>query len=182
MAFINEGLNRAGVTGEFSAAKPNATVYQHPVKLNVPNKQVVTMADVRKLTDELSVAPQLTPDDVAEISQQFKSILCNRPDREGGPDQPLYADIERLAEASGMTVVYQPVSSSEITDDDVDDFDDHVEELPKPVLAYCRSGTRCSVLWALSQAGRQTADEILQTTNNAGYALDGLRPRIIDRE
>lgn len=140
------------------------------------------MADIRKLTDDVSVAPQLTPEDVAGISANFKSILCNRPDHEGGADQPLYADIERLAEAAGMTVEYQPVSSKEISDNDVDDFEDHIDSMPKPVLAYCRSGTRCTVLWALSQAGKQSADEILKTTTSAGYSLDLLRPRILDRE
>ena len=140
------------------------------------------MVDIRNLTDDLSVAPQINPEDVAVIGKTFKSILCNRPDLEGGEEQPLYADIEKLAEAAGITVAYQPVNGSVISDDDVDDFEDHVANLPKPVLAYCRSGTRCTVLWALSQAGKQSADDILKTAETAGYSLDALRPRIADRE
>ena len=140
------------------------------------------MAEIRKLTDDISVAPQLSPGDVAEISQQFKSILCNRPDHEGGADQPLYDDIKSLAEAAGITVKYQPVNGSEIRDVDVDDFEDNVDDLPKPVLAYCRSGTRCTVLWALSQADKLSADDIVKTAAAAGYELDGLRPRLAERE
>lgn len=140
------------------------------------------MVDIRKLTDELSVAPQLTPADIADISANFKSLLCNRPDKEGGADQPLFADIEKLAIEAGMTVQFQPVSNKEIRDVDVDEFEDNLTDLPKPILAYCRSGTRCTVLWALSQAGKQPADDILRTAAAAGYALDTLRPRILDNE
>lgn len=140
------------------------------------------MVQIHKLTDDLSVAPQLSPADVAEVSKQFKSLLCNRPDGEGGQDQPLYTDIEKLATEAGMTVAYQPVNGREIRDVDVDDFEDHVADLPKPVLAYCRSGTRCTVLWALSEAGKQPADDIIRTAGAAGFAMDALRPRIMDRE
>jgi len=82
------------------------------------------MADIRKLTDEISVAPQLTTEDIAEISGKFKSIICNRPDQEGGAEQPLYADIEKLAKSEGIIVEYQPVNGSIIGDDDVDDFEE----------------------------------------------------------
>ncbi len=140
------------------------------------------MVQIHKLTDGLSVAPQLSPADVAEVSKQFKSLLCNRPDGEGGPDQPLYADIEKLAREAGMTVAYQPVNGSEIRDVDVDDFEDQLADLPTPVLAYCRSGTRCTVLWALSEAGKQPADDIVRTAGAAGFDMDALRPRIVDRE
>ena len=139
------------------------------------------MADIRKLTDDLSVAPQISTDDVSSVGKTFKSILCNRPDQED-PDQPAYEEIKKLAEAQGITIKFQPVNGSAISDDDVDDVAQHIADLPKPVLAYCRSGTRCTVLWALSQAGKQSSDEILKTASIAGYSLDGLRPRIAERE
>lgn len=140
------------------------------------------MADIRKLTDDLSVAPQLNPEDVAEVAKHFKTILCNRPDYEGGADQPKFEQIKQKADKAGLIIEYQPVNGSLIGDDDVDDFEDHLDQLPKPILAYCRSGTRCTVLWALSQAGKQSVDDILKATNAAGYELELLRPRIIDRE
>lgn len=139
------------------------------------------MADIRKLTEDLSVAPQISADDVKSVAANFKSILCNRPDQED-PDQPAYAEIEKLAQAAGIAIEFQPVNGSAISDGDVDDFARHVADLPKPVLAYCRSGTRCTVLWALSQAGKQPSDEILKTASLAGYSLDTLRPRLAERE
>ncbi len=141
------------------------------------------MADIRKLTENLSVASQLSPADIAEIgkAKQFASILCNRPDLEQ-EDQPAFEQIKALAEKEGLVVEFQPVNGAMISDADVDEFEQHIANMPKPVLAYCRSGTRCSVLWALSQAGVQSVDDILKTTSAAGYELDPLRPRIIDRE
>ncbi len=140
------------------------------------------MADIRKLTDNLSVAPQLTAADRQEIEAgKFASILCNRPDQEE-ENQPSYEEIKALADAAGLVIAFQPVNGSMISDGDVEEFEQHLESLPQPVLAYCRSGTRCSVLWALSQAGKQPVDDILKTTAEAGYALEALRPRIEDRE
>ena len=139
------------------------------------------MADIRKLTEDLSVAPQITADDLASVGERFKSILCNRPDHEDA-DQPEYSSIQEAARQQGITIEFQPVNGSAISDDDVDDFAQHIASLPKPVLAYCRSGTRCTVLWALSQAGKQSSDEILKTAALAGYSLDTLRPRIAERE
>lgn len=139
------------------------------------------MADVRKLTDNIYVAPQLTAADVAELDgMEFKSILCNRPDFEQS-DQPSYDSIRQQADALGMAIEFQPVNSNVITDDDIDDFVDNLQDLPMPILAYCRSGTRCTVLWALSQAGHRPIDEILQITAAAGYSLDALRPRLEER-
>jgi len=140
------------------------------------------MADIRKLTDDVSVAAQINFSDVDLIKQgEFRSILCNRPDYEED-QQPLYSEIEEAAKEAGIEIVYQPVNGRNITDDNIDDFEDNLESMEKPVLAYCRTGTRCSVLWALSQAGKMNSDEILKTTASAGYALEGLLPRILDRE
>jgi len=146
------------------------------------NNSGKNMADIRKLTDNLSVAPQLVGADFEEISRlNFRSILCNRPDREE-QGQPDYEELRKQAEAAGLTVKFQPVNGANISDDDVDDFEENITELPQPVLAYCRTGTRCTVLWALSEASKQPVDDILETASKAGYALDALKPRILDRE
>jgi len=162
-----------------STLRPVSTVH----RLGLPKKNgTQTMADIHKLTDDLSVAPQLVASDIDDISQlKFRSILCNRPDQEE-QGQPEYDDIRKLAEAAGIEVRFQPVNGAAISDVDVDEFESNIEELPKPVLAYCRSGTRCTVLWALSEAGKQSADNILKTASDAGYPLDALKPRIVDRE
>jgi len=103
---------------------------------------------VRALSDEVSVAPQLSPNDMAALaSAGYKSVIINRPDFEGGPDQPTAASIMEAAKAAGMEVVYQPVVSGAMTAEDVETFARHLETLPKPILAFCRTGTRCSVLF-----------------------------------
>ena len=74
------------------------------------------MADIHKLTDDLSVAPQLVASDIDDISQlKFRSILCNRPDQEE-QGQPEYDDIRKLAEAAGIEVRFQPVNGAAISD------------------------------------------------------------------
>lgn len=139
------------------------------------------MADVRKLSDNLYVAPQLTAADVAEVDGlRFRSILCNRPDAEE-ENQPVYDEIRQQGDALGLICDFQPVNGSSISDEDVDEFVNRLLDLPQPVLAYCRTGTRCSVLWALSQAGVQPTDDIIATAAAAGYSLEPLRGRIEDR-
>lgn len=139
------------------------------------------MADIRKLTENLSVAPQLTVADITEAgSLEYKTVLCNRPDAEE-LDQPVYQEIKTAIEDQGLRAEFQPVNGSAISDEDVDQFAANIESLPQPVLAYCRTGTRCTVLWALSEAGKRPTDEILAIASAAGYALEPLRPRLEDR-
>ena len=138
--------------------------------------------DVRKLTPFLSVAPQISVDDIAQAkSLGFKTIICNRPEGES-EDQPALSDIAAACEQSGLKYVFQPVISGNITDEDVDTFAHFLDHAEGPVLAFCRTGTRCSSLWAMSQASQIPADEILATAQQAGYDLSGLRPRIEKRQ
>lgn len=108
--------------------------------------------DYRQLSDGVSVSPQITAEDVPAVKAAgFRAIVCNRPDGEGA-GQPPYAEIARAAEAEGLAVRYQPVISGQITDEDAATFAALLDELPGPVLAYCRSGTRCTQLWQMSGA------------------------------
>lgn len=135
--------------------------------------------ELRKLTAELSVAGQLSPRDIPALAGQgIKGMVCNRPDGEGGPDQPTFRAIEEAAAEHGITIVYQPVTPAAIGDSDATTFGQIVDELPKPALAYCRSGMRCTALWALSQSGKLSAREILGTAAKAGYDLTPLMPRL----
>lgn len=134
--------------------------------------------DVRKLTPFLSVSPQITATDVGTVaSMGFKTIICNRPANES-EDQPDLAEIQKACELEGIVWLHQPVISGKITDEDVDAFDDHLNQVEGPVLAFCRSGTRCTSLWALAEAAHMTADSLLETAKSAGYDLSGLRPRL----
>lgn len=103
---------------------------------------------VQRLSDTVSVASQMTPEDLAAIAAAgYKSIIINRPDYEAGPDQPTAQQMIETGQALGLDVVYQPVISGAMTQADVDEFGVLIEKLPTPILAYCRTGTRCTVLY-----------------------------------
>ena len=134
---------------------------------------------VRRLTNELAVAGQVSPSDVPGLAAQgIRAIICNRPDGEA-PDQPAYAEMEKAAAANGIKIAYQPVVPTSISDEDAVTFGRLLEELPNPVLVYCRSGMRSTALWALSQAGKQPAEEIVEKAAMAGYDLKPLLPRLV---
>lgn len=134
--------------------------------------------DIRKIDDHISVAPQITVDEVAEAARLgFRTLVANRPDQEE-PGQPSMADLEAEAKANGIAWIYLPVESGNITDSDVDAFAPMLEQADKPILAFCRSGTRCSVLWALSSARSLPIEPILNRAAQAGYDLQGLLPRL----
>jgi len=107
----------------------------------------------RSLTPALAVAPQLMPDAMAEAARLgFKSVINNRPDFEGGPDQPTSAQIETAALAAGLAYRFLPVGPAHQSADEIAAFADLLQELPQPVLAFCRSGTRSTRLFMAAQA------------------------------
>lgn len=106
-----------------------------------------------QLNEDYAVAPQMSPDEVRSAAKQgFKSLLINRPDGEGGPAQPTSQEMIELAESLGMTAIYLPIISGGPTEADVEEFAIVIETLPKPVLAYCRSGNRSATTYALAVA------------------------------
>lgn len=132
------------------------------------------MTDFRKVTGDLSVSPQLSLEDLnAAKAAGFKTIICNRPDGEGGPEQPRIEKMAQKAESLGLTFLALPFGgspSSEIAGQQ----GALIEASEKPVLAYCRSGTRSITAWALSQAGQGNGEEIISAAHNAGYDLSNL--------
>lgn len=105
------------------------------------------------LTEHFAVAPQLGPEAMAEVAAAgFKSVICNRPDFEHGPDQPTAASVEAAAKAAGLAWAFLPVRSGAMTADDVRAMAGLLKDLPQPVLAYCRSGARCTQLFSLAQS------------------------------
>jgi len=131
--------------------------------------------DIRKITDELSVSPQIGVADVAAIAAAgFRAVICNRPDGESA-DQPRSDDVATAVKASGMEWRMLPVT--QVTRADVDAFGGLLTELPKPVLAFCRSGTRCATLWSLSEVDKRPVPDILARTRAAGYDMSTLVQR-----
>jgi uncharacterized protein (TIGR01244 family) len=103
---------------------------------------------VQQLSADVCAAPQLDPSAMAWAAQAgFKSVVNNRPDFEGGPDQPTSAQMEQAAIAAGLVYAYLPVEPAEHTPDQIAGFAKLLKELPKPVLAFCRSGNRSSMLY-----------------------------------
>ena len=105
--------------------------------------------ELKKITEEVAVSPQITPEDIGAIAAEgFRAIICNRPDGEGA-DQPSFEAIEAAARATGIEALYVPVQSGMVTEADVEHFAAALDALPRPVLAYCRSGARSTMLWSL---------------------------------
>ncbi len=132
--------------------------------------------ELRRLTPELAVAPQLSPGDVRAAAEAgYTTLICNRPDGEQ-VGQPGQAAMAQAAQAAGMRFVFLPVVSGRITPEQVQAFGDALAQADGPVLAYCRSGTRCATLWALSQRGERPWAEVLAIAAGAGFDLRGLPP------
>ena len=133
------------------------------------------MAEIRRVTDGFAVAPQITEADVQAIADAgFKTIVANRPDGEGGIDQPRMGAIRTQAEALGLTFVAIPFSGAP-TPEILERFNAALAEAPSPVLAYCRTGTRSITAWALTHAGQGAGDDIVDAAAGAGYDLSSLR-------
>ena len=134
--------------------------------------------DIRQITDRYSVSPQIDPGDAPAIKEAgITTVICNRPDAEVPPSHQ--SDALRAAiEAEGLRFEVLPITHQTMTPDRVAQQSAIVEASDGPVLAYCASGTRCSILWALGQAGQQSADDILQAVGRAGYDLSALRPTL----
>lgn len=136
--------------------------------------------DIKTLTPTLSVAGQIAADDLPEIARAgFRAIICNRTDGEAA-DQPGFSEIERAARGAGLEVRYLPAESGKVSDEQGAAFGTLMDELPKPVLAYCRSGMRSATMWALSQSGKIPLPGIIETGAKAGYDLRGLVRRIMN--
>ena len=134
-----------------------------------------TMPDFRRVTDELSVAPQISVADVAEAARQgFRTIINNRPDGEDA-GQPASAEIEAAAKAAGLTYAHVPVRGGP-TPEQVEQVRQLVAGSDGPVLAFCRSGTRSIVTWSIGQAasGAASPSELVQQGREAGYDLSGV--------
>lgn len=103
---------------------------------------------VQKLAAGLSVAAQLDPAAMRWVAEAgFKSVINNRPDFEGGPDQPTSAAIETAAIAAGLQYAFLPVAPASQTPREIERFAELLRELPNPVLAFCRSGARSGKLY-----------------------------------
>jgi uncharacterized protein (TIGR01244 family) len=138
----------------------------------------VLLMDIRALTQTYAVSPQVAPEDFATIrAAGFVTVINNRPDAE--IPAHLHTDpMRQAAEAAGLTYIVNPVIGGAITEDNVATQRQTIEQSPGPVFAYCASGNRSSVVWALAHAGRVPADDLIGTAARFGYSLEWLRPAL----
>ncbi|MBQ0755174.1 MAG: TIGR01244 family phosphatase [Gammaproteobacteria bacterium] len=140
------------------------------------------MSDFKRLSDSLSVSAQLSPDDLkAAATAGFKSIINNRPDQESA-DQPSSDSMANLALSLGMSYIHQPIVSGQISEENINDFAALIADSETPILAFCRTGTRCTHLWALSNAKGNDLSDIAASAAAAGYDISGLMPRLQQRK
>jgi sulfide:quinone oxidoreductase len=137
---------------------------------------------LQKLDDKLSVAAQIAPGDARTIAADgARTLINNRPDGEE-PNQLSHDDARAEAETVGLAYLYQPVTTPTIDRAAIDAFADAVATSPGPVVAHCRSGTRCYVLWAASKVLRNGADpeQLIQEATGRGFDIAALRG-VLDR-
>jgi uncharacterized protein (TIGR01244 family) len=112
-----------------------------------------TSLPLRSVTDDVYVAPQLDPAAMAELARLgFRSVINNRPDFEHGPDQPTSASVEAAARAAGLQYRFLPVNGAYQSPEEIAAFAQMLAELPRPLLAFCRSGARSTRLFLAAQS------------------------------
>jgi uncharacterized protein (TIGR01244 family) len=135
-----------------------------------------------QITDFLSVAGQISKDDIAGLAKAgVATIINNRPDNEE-PGQLTAADAEAEAKKHGIDYRYLPVTTNAITRAQVAEFDKLLLRSPKPVLAHCRSGTRCYLMWAAARAlfERESPLKLVAQAAIKGYDLRAL-PSLVEK-
>lgn len=134
--------------------------------------------DIRQITPRYFVAPQIEPGDMESLrAQGITRILCNRPDAEVPPSHQA-ASIRAAAEAAGIAFAERPLTHQTMTPDVIAENRALGFESGDVVLAYCASGTRSTIAWALGQAGEMDSDTIVATARQAGYDLENMRPML----
>jgi uncharacterized protein (TIGR01244 family) len=134
--------------------------------------------DIRALTPSYAVSPQIEPGDLATIKAAgYMTIIDNRPDAE--IPAHLHAEaMRKAAEALGLTFIVNPVISGMLTEANVSAQRQAMDAANGPVFAYCASGNRSSIVWALAEAGSRPVDDLVGLPARFGYQLDHLRPTL----
>ncbi len=134
--------------------------------------------DLRQITPDYFVAPQIDPTNMADIAAAgITTIICNRPDAEVPPSHRAAA-VQIAAQAAGLDFVLLPLTHQTMTPDNIALHADAIAASKGPVLAYCASGTRSTIAWALGQAGQRDADDIITAARAGGYDIEGMRPTL----
>ena len=129
-----------------------------------------------QLTETLSVAAQVTPQDIPNIAAQgFSTVVCNRPDAEV-PDQASMDAIEAACNDANLLFVRYPVDALNFPGPDLEGLGELFDDASHRVLAYCRSGTRCANLWVATRSEEERRAAI-QVAREIGFDLSMVTPR-----
>lgn len=133
---------------------------------------------IRPLSESYAVSPQIAPEDLAAIrAAGYTTVIDNRPDAEI-PGELQSAEMRSAAEALGLSFVANPVIGGALTMENVEAQAAAIAAAPGPVFAYCASGNRSSIVWALAEARNRPVDDLVGLPARFGYQLDHLRPQI----
>ena len=134
--------------------------------------------DIKPLSPTFAVSPQIGVEDIpAIVAAGYTTIICNRPDAEVPPSHQARA-IGDAAKAAGLKFVVQPVTHQGLNMEMIADQKASMDAADGPILAYCASGTRSSIVWSFAQAGEMPTQDIIAATSAAGYDLGGMGPQI----
>jgi len=147
------------------------------LKQSFQNWSPITLSNFRVLSPSVFASEQITLEDVGTAKTSgITTIVNNRPDGEE-PSAPQSAEIEAEAKAAGLSYVSIPIGHSGFSEHQVDAMIEALDKAEGAVLAYCRSGTRSTFLWALAQAKLGSdPDAITQAAMSAGYDVSPIRP------
>lgn len=134
--------------------------------------------DIRQITPDYFVAPQLDPADMADVAAAgITTVICNRPDGEVPP--AFQADaVEAAAREAGLVFHRLPLTHTSMTPAVVQQQADLIAASTGPTLAYCASGTRSTVVWTLGHAAEMGVNEVLSAARAGGYDLENIRPTL----
>ena len=136
---------------------------------------------LRRLSNDVYAADQVAPGDVERLAALgFRSLLNNRPDGES-EDQPSAAAIGDAAAAAGLAYAHVPIVTREMSDAEALEFSRAAADLPAPVCAFCRTGTRSMTAWALGQLGRCATYEIVEAVEGAGFESEDLKVQLASK-
>lgn len=127
--------------------------------------------DIRPLTPSYAVSPQIDPEDLPLIAAAgYTTIINNRPDPEIPPSHH-GSVMKQAAKAAGLTYVELPLVHDALNPETAATQQSICDGATGPVFAYCASGTRCTIIWAITQVGHRDLDEIVNLAAAQGYDL-----------
>ncbi|SSY80804.1 TIGR01244 family sulfur transferase [Alysiella crassa] len=135
---------------------------------------------IEKIADYLYVSRQLNERTAKQVAQyNIKTVICNRPDGEE-PNQPDFETVKAWLNANGIeNVIFMPTTMEDISDELLQEFEVTVAKSESPILAYCRTGTRSAMLWALNQSKRGVeVNSLIRAADLAGINLTKMRDKL----